>query len=476
MSGTLPRTRAALLVFSLHLLASTFSGADAPGYASQPGLSLSTPPASRFLQQMTLSQHIPTARALSTLLVLGAGTAMGQTTLSGTAGSADSWNDASNWNAGIPSGGIDAIIAPGVWARVDNAATASYTGSLTLGDGAVLTIAGAVGSESAAKGVASITMGAGSEIQVNVNADIPFPPITLLGDATLSSLFGASDWQIDNFGPITGAHTLTLAHFNGHTVNLNAANGFAELILDTVDRWNLNARAAGSLGTGNVTINPRSSDGRSASLFIDVDNVMADTATLTLNGSPGQGGFSGTGSDYVVMNANDTIGKLYVYGVQQPEGVYTSAEAWLSGAGTLTVQASAVGVNYCGPANFNSSGGTALIAGWGSDAALDNSLTLVASGMPVNELGYFLCSQTQGFVSGPGNSAGNLCLGGKLGRFVSQVQSTGAMGEFAIPVDLSGLPVWRHQAALAGETWNFQAWFKDGASSNFSDGLSISFL
>lgn len=48
--------------------------------------------------------------------------------------------------------------------------------------------------------------------------------------------------------------------------------------------------------------------------------------------------------------------------------------------------------------------------------------------------------------------------------------------EFTIPVDLSALPVWRKQAALQGETWSFQAWLVDGASSNFTDGVAITFL
>ena len=71
---------------------------------------------------------------------------------------------------------------------------------------------------------------------------------------------------------------------------------------------------------------------------------------------------------------------------------------------------------------------------------------------------------------------GNLCIGGKIGRFVSQVQDSGSTGAFSIPVDLDGLPVWRNQAAQPGETWYFQAWFKDGSFSNFTDGLEVTFL
>ena len=37
------------------------------------------------------------------------------------------------------------------------------------------------------------------------------------------------------------------------------------------------------------------------------------------------------------MNANDTIARLVVYGVEQPPGNYTNSESWLQGSGTLSV-------------------------------------------------------------------------------------------------------------------------------------------
>jgi hypothetical protein len=143
--------------------------------------------------------------------------------------------------------------------------------------------------------------------------------------------------------------------------------------------------------------------------------------------------------------------------------------------GSIVSAISQVGTNYCGPANANSTGSPATISSWGLPEVVANNLTLIATGMPTGELGYFLCSMTADFVSGPGGSQGNLCLGGKIGRFVKQVQTSGKSGEFSIPVDLSALPVWRNQPALAGQTWNFQAWFKDGKDSNFTDGLSVTF-
>jgi hypothetical protein len=272
------------------------------------------------------------------------GTAPAQTTtITGTAagpgGTDDNWNNAANWSGNtVPSGAVSAVVAAGLLAQVDNAATPTYTGSLTLLANSTLRIAGAVGSENAVKTVSGITMNAGSKIQVNVNANINYAPITLSGNASFESLFGASDWQTDNYAAITGPHTLTISGFNGHNYNLNAANTFSGLISNAIDRYSIYAKAAGSLGTGNVTVNPRT-DGRSASLYIDAANAMADTATLYLNGTPGQGGFSGTGSDYLVMNADDTIAGLWVYGVQMPPGAYTAADDFIKDGctGTLTV-------------------------------------------------------------------------------------------------------------------------------------------
>jgi alpha-galactosidase len=258
------------------------------------------------------------------------------TTITGIAGGNDSWNTAANWDAGVPNGAVDVVVGDGVWAQVNNASTPLYTGSLTLNNNSTLTMAGAVGSENAVAGASGITMNNGSKIQVNLNANINFPPITLAGNVSLESLFGASDHQTDNFSAITGTYTLTISGFNNHTYNLNAANSFSELIANAIDRYHICARAAGSLGNGDVTINPRA-DGRSASLHIDAANAMADTATLYLNGTAGQGGYSGTGSDYVIMNADDTIAALFVYGVEQPPGNYTNSESWLQGSGTLRV-------------------------------------------------------------------------------------------------------------------------------------------
>jgi hypothetical protein len=138
-----------------------------------------------------------------------------------------------------------------------------------------------------------------------------------------------------------------------------------------------------------------------------------------------------------------------------------------------------LGTNYCGPANTNSSGQSAVISATGFTIVAANNLTLTVSQLPLNQFGYFLNSDTQGFIPFPGGSQGNLCLGGFIGRHTKQLGNSGSSGVLSIAVDLANLP--RPSGpyqVLAGETWNFTCWFRDKnptATSNFSDGISITF-
>lgn len=135
-----------------------------------------------------------------------------------------------------------------------------------------------------------------------------------------------------------------------------------------------------------------------------------------------------------------------------------------------------IGTSYC-VAAANSSGQAASILINGSARVLDNDLELRAVGMPVATNGYFLCSQAQGSVNNPGGSQGNLCLGSGIGRFLQQVQNSGQSGSIAIQPNLLALPTSTGPvAAQAGQTWYFQAWFRDAnpqLTSNFSRGASL---
>ncbi len=141
-----------------------------------------------------------------------------------------------------------------------------------------------------------------------------------------------------------------------------------------------------------------------------------------------------------------------------------------------------LGSSYC-TANVNSTGVTGVLNAVGSAVVANNNVTLEASALPLNSFGFFLTSLTQGFVANPGGSAGNLCLGGAIGRYVGpgQIKNSGTSGAFSLLLNLTQMPQPAGAVAVtAGQTWNFQAWHRDvvgGApTSNFTPGLSIAFL
>ena len=152
------------------------------------------------------------------------------------------------------------------------------------------------------------------------------------------------------------------------------------------------------------------------------------------------------------------------------------------GNGTIvTVIPQTIGTSYC-TANPNSTGVPSVLIGLGSDLVADNDLTLECGNMPSGSFAFFLTSQLQGFTSNPGGSEGNLCLGGAIGRYVGpgQIQQAGPAGTVSLLLDLTQIPSpTGFVAASAGETWNFQTWFRDTSAqgtavSNFSAGLEVS--
>ena len=143
-----------------------------------------------------------------------------------------------------------------------------------------------------------------------------------------------------------------------------------------------------------------------------------------------------------------------------------------------------VGTNLC-TANANSTGSAASIGAIGSNNTITNNLTLQASGMPDGQFGIFLASRMGGFnVMQPMGSDGSICLDGTIARILdSGTAVVSAGGAFETRVDLTmipepnptGMPI----AIQPGETWYFQAWFRDvnllGNTSNFTDSLEITF-
>ena len=140
----------------------------------------------------------------------------------------------------------------------------------------------------------------------------------------------------------------------------------------------------------------------------------------------------------------------------------------------------AIGTEYCGPAPVNVSGLPGTIAAYGSTLTGENDVTLVATQLPTNTLGWFLASQVQGFTPNPGGSAGNLCLAGQVSRFNWFPLDTGAFGEMSLQLDLTRCPAPGGWTVITpGTTWNFQALFRDSVAgvgaTNLSNAVTVQF-
>lgn len=155
---------------------------------------------------------------------------------------------------------------------------------------------------------------------------------------------------------------------------------------------------------------------------------------------------------------------------------YDDPTGYPVGTAYLFSVASEFGTAYCPPSTANSLGLHGVITAQGCDAVAANDLRLTASSLPRNRFAYFLASPNQGFVPMVGGGQGNLCLGSPLARYAAQGGSTGNAGERQLLVDLNAIPTLG--AVTAGETWNFQCWYRDanpGPTSNLTEGYSILF-
>ncbi len=132
--------------------------------------------------------------------------------------------------------------------------------------------------------------------------------------------------------------------------------------------------------------------------------------------------------------------------------------------------------NYC-TATPTSTGTPAIMAASGTPVIVDNDFTMVANSLPMNQFGYFVMAQSTGFIPNIGGSSGNLCLGVPFYRFnkpgTGGVLYSGSAGSFSFKADLNNLP--SSVSFGVGDSWYFQAWFRDSLTSNFTDGLQVMF-
>ncbi|HIG87466.1 MAG TPA: hypothetical protein EYQ25_10520 [Planctomycetes bacterium] len=211
--------------------------------------------------------------------------------------------------------------------------------------------------------------------------------------------------------------------------------------------------------SGTVTVSPLTG----GVSVIDLTGLSGDPQAL--NGQITQAG------NTVTLNAPSTGTFSFI-----DPGTGISADFTISGTlyGSWTNPAPST---YCAAAT-NSTGMAGTILMTGSTRLQDQNLVLMATQLPVGQFAFFIVAPNQGFVANPGGSQGNICLSGGLGRYNSQVGQVDAFGTFARNLSITSIPVNPPVSAQIGETWYFQAWYRDqnpGTVSNFTEGLAVTF-
>jgi len=133
-----------------------------------------------------------------------------------------------------------------------------------------------------------------------------------------------------------------------------------------------------------------------------------------------------------------------------------------------------LGTRYCDPAVPNSTGQPGDLVVVGSATVAADDLLLRATQLPpASNIGYFLMGQGTNTFTPPG-AAGPICITPGLLRYLPPVNNTTELGGgFERSVGTSG-PV--SSAIQPGQTWNFQAWHRDGMGlSNLTNAVSVAF-
>ena len=179
-------------------------------------------------------------------------------------------------------------------------------------------------------------------------------------------------------------------------------------------------------------------------------------------------------ADYVRTDGTIQF-RFRVEDVGQPN----TTEGALDDVEIISVDCGTIFTEFCSPAVPNVTGAPAVLRASGSVTAANNDLTLTTVGLGMGQFGYYVVGGTQAPNPGAGGGIGTVCVQAPLGRFLSQVQSSGSSGVIAIPVDLTALPTAPVTVVQPGETWHFQLWYRDlaptGATSNFSNAVTLVF-
>ncbi|MCP4082963.1 MAG: hypothetical protein GY743_22285 [Planctomycetaceae bacterium] len=105
-------------------------------------------------------------------------------------------------------------------------------------------------------------------------------------------------------------------------------------------------------------------------------------------------------------------------------------------------------------------------------------LKLGVRDLPANSTTLFLASQAIGTPVRPPGSNGNFCLAGSFARLNDLIGQTDVYGTLESNVPSMTMPTNPPITLSAGQTWHFQAWYREGAfasQSNFTQAVEVTF-
>ena len=210
----------------------------------------------------------------------------------------------------------------------------------------------------------------------------------------------------------------------------------------------------------------------------DDDQSSGCNATLTC-------GFTGSDDENLTWTNTsgadmDCILRVHVWPNSGGDaGPYDLVVAGIGGGGSPIT-------SFCDPASPNTTGSPAVLTGSLSPAGLH----MEVNQGPVGQFGFFLLSA--GSHAGVPVSSGILCLSTPIGRYNAAAGGVrNSLGQFQaggflvnlVGTSVSGtgfdvpslLPNPPGGTIVGGSTWMFQLWFRDGANSNFSNGIEVTF-
>lgn len=147
----------------------------------------------------------------------------------------------------------------------------------------------------------------------------------------------------------------------------------------------------------------------------------------------------------------------------------------LNGNGRLD-RCEGLGRAFCDPGAPNVTGAAGQLSAIGTGAHDVADIRVEASSLPPGSPGMLLSAASLSSPASPGGT-GTLCLGASgFGRHLDTVGATLIDGTLPFMLDPRAIPAPGGTASAApGSTWFFQVWYRDGAGSNLTEALAISF-